>query len=205
MDEPPPAPRKKHRTAAEWEEKVGSRFSTRERKPTERVRTHAVGTDPDHPSDQQARSSPEAPKWAEARQRERAQLVKYGVFTKVNKESIPEGTKIVDTKWVYVIKRGPDGKIEKYKARKVGRGFTQIEGINYDETYAQMMRPETFKILLVIALHRGWAIRQWDVVAAYLQTTLHHDVYISDINEEGETEYWKLKKALYGLKQAGHE
>jgi len=43
------------------------------------------------------------------------------------------------------------------------------------------------------------------VVAAYLQALLHHNVYISDINENGETEYWKLHKALYGLKQAGHE
>jgi len=68
-----------------------------------------------------------------------------------------------------------------------------------------MMRPETLKILLVIALHKKWAIRQWDIVAAYLQALLHHDVYVSDINEKGEVEYWKLNKALYGLKQAGHE
>jgi len=60
-----------------------------------------------------------------------------------------------------------------------------------------MMRPETLKILLVIAQHRDWAIRQWDVVAAYLQALLQHDVYITDINEDGETEYWKLDKAMY--------
>ena len=129
------------------------------------------------------------------------------MFTKVNKSDIPEGTKIVDTKWVYVIKRKTNGTIEKYKARKVGRGFTQEAGISYDtdKTYAQMMHPEALKILLVIALHRGWAIRQWDVVAAYLQATLHHDVYVSDINEQSEVEYWKLNKALYRLKQVGHE
>ena len=67
------------------------------------------------------------------------------------------------------------------------------------------MRVETLKILLIIALHRNWAIRQWDVVAAYLQAELHHDIYVSDVNEEGLVEYWKLNKALYGLKQAGHE
>jgi len=59
---------------------------------------------------------------------------------------------------VYLVKRKADRTIEKYKARKVGRGFTQEEGINYDETYAQMMRTETFKILLVIALYQEWAI-----------------------------------------------
>ena len=201
--EPPPAPKKKRRTATEWEKIVGSRFSMREKKPSSRIQ--AVGADSDHPTDEQARTSPNATKWAEARRKERSQLEKYGVFTKVNKDSIPEGTKIVDTKWVYVIKRKNDGTIEKFKARKVGRGFTQIEGVNFDETYAQMMRPETLKILLIVALYREWEVRQWDVIAAYLQAQLHHDVYISDINEEGEVEYWKLNKALYGLKQAGHE
>jgi len=128
------------------------------------VKISAVGTDPDHPTDEQARNSPLAAEWAKARAQERAQLEKYGVFTRVNK--LPEGVRPVDTKWVYVVKRKPDGSVEKYKVRKVGRGFTQEQGVNYDETYAQMMRPETLKILLVIALHRDWAIRQWDVVAA---------------------------------------
>lgn len=201
--EPPPALRKKKRTAAEWEENVASRFSTRDRRTTEKSKISAVSADPDHPTDEQARNSPYAKEWAKARQKERAQLVKYRVFMKIKK--LPEGVKPVDTKWVYVIKRGPNGEIETYEARKVGRGFTQIEGINYDETYAQMMRPKTRKMLLIIALYRGWEIRQWDVVAAYLQANLHHDIYISDTNEEGEIEYWKLHKALYGLKQAGHE
>jgi len=66
--------------------------------------------------------------------------------------------------------------------------MTQEEGINYDETYTQMMRTETFKILLVIALYRNWAIQQWDVVAAYLQALFKDDIYITDINEDGETE-----------------
>ena len=203
MPNPPPAPRTKQRTAAEWEEKVGFRKSTRERKPNPRI--FAIESDPDHHTDEQARSFPDAKKWAQARRRERTQLEKYGVFTKVNKSSIPEGTKIVDTQWVYVVKRNSAWEVEKYKARKVGRGFTEIEGINYDETYAQMMRSETLKILFVIALHQSWILKQWDVVAAYLQAELHHDVYISDINKEGQVEYWKLNKALYGLKQAGHE
>jgi len=112
---------------------------------------------------------------------------------------------VVDTKWVYVVKRKPGGTIEKHKVRKVGRGFTQEAGVSYDadKTYAQMMRPETLNILLVIVLHRGWAICQWDVVAAYLQASLHHDVYISDTNEQGEVEYWKLNKVLYRVKTSG--
>jgi len=190
---------------AYWDSLVGRHSSSREKKPSTKSRIYAVGIDPDHPTDAQARSSPVAYEWAKARAREREQLEKYQVFTRIDKSEIPKGTKIVDTKWVYLVKRRADGSIEKYKARKVERGFTQEAGVNYDETYAQMMRPETLKILLVIALHRDWAIRQWDVVAAYLQALLKHDIYITDVNEQGETEYWKLDKALYGLKQAGHE
>ena len=59
--------------------------------------------------------------------------------------------------------------------------------------------------MLVLAVQNNWAIRQWDVKAAYLQAPLTHEVYIQDTNEKGETEYWRLNKALYVLKQAGHK
>ena len=75
-------------------------------------------------------------------------------FTIVKKSDIPEGTRIVDTKSVFLVKRRGNGSVEKYKARKVRRGFTQEAGVNYDETYDQMVRPETVKISLVIAINR---------------------------------------------------
>ena len=68
-----------------------------------------------------------------------------------------------------------------------------------------MSRTETWKVLIVLALQKGWETRQWDVKAAYLNAPLKHDVYVQDTNESVATEYWKLHKALYGLKQAGHE
>jgi len=131
----------------------------------------------------------------------------YSVFIKIKKSDIPESTKIVDTKWVYTIKRKPNGGILKYKVWKVGRGFSQEAGKSYDseQTFAQMMRPETLKMLLAIFLHLGWKVWQWDVLAVYLQGALHHQVYASNVNENGETEYWLSHKVLYGLKQASHE
>ena len=77
----------------------------------------------------------------------------------------------------------------------MGRGFTQEYGVNYGETYSQMARAETWKILLNLAIQNNWIVRQWDVKAAYLNAPLTHDVYVKDINENGETEYWKLHKA----------
>lgn len=68
-----------------------------------------------------------------------------------------------------------------------------------------MSRSETWRVLLTLAVQNNWSIRQWDVKAAYLQAKINHEIYVQDINEKGETEYWKLHTALYGLKQAGHE
>jgi hypothetical protein len=199
-------PKRHRRTAEEWTAIAGTRkrsdrIQQKNRGGNEEVR--AVGKDTDHPTDEQARNGPYANEWRKARQKEREQLQHYRVYTKANR--IPEGIKPVDTKWVYVIKRKPDGSIEKFKARKVGRGFSQEKGVNYNETYAQTARLETWRIVLAIALAKGWKFRQWDVVAAYLQAELNHTVYVTDTNENGNTEYWLLHKALYGLKQAAHE
>ena len=161
-----------------------------------------VGHDDDHPTEEQARTSPNANKWAAAREVERAKLRQYGVYTIVPK---PEGHRPVDTKWVYDVKRDSQGNLIRRRARKVGRGFTQEAGVNYGVTFRQMSRSETWRILLVLAVQNNWAIRQWDVKAAYLQAPLTHEVYVQDTNEKGETAYWRLNKALYGLKQAGHE
>ena len=118
---------------------------------------------------------------------------------------VPEEHRPVDTKWVYNVKRDAQGNLLRRRARKVGRGFTQEAGVNYGETFSQMSRSETWRILLVLAVQNNWAIRQWDVKAGYLQAPLTHEIYVQDINEKGQTEYWRLNKALYGLKQAGHE
>ena len=166
-------------------------------------RVNRIGHDEDHPTEQQVNSSPYAKEWAQARETERAKLRQYGVYEVIPK--IPKGHRLVDTKWVYDTKRDQDGNLLRRRARKVGRGFTQEKGVNYGETFSQMSRSETWRILLTLTIQNKLAIRQWDVKAAYLQAPLSHEVYAQDINEDGEIEYWKLCKALYGLKQAGHE
>jgi hypothetical protein len=190
----PPLPEKqKHhrKTTEEFTALYGSRQSTRKKQPSSKATSKAVEVDGDHPTDEQAHDRIYTTEWAYARQQERKQLRNYKVHSKITKEQIPDGTRIVDTKWVYTIKYKPHKTIEKFKVRKLGRGLTQEYGINYDKIYAQMMRPETWKMHLVIVLYRGWNIRQSDVVAAYLQAELdsQHKIYMVDINEKGETEY----------------
>ena len=68
-----------------------------------------------------------------------------------------------------------------------------------------MARSESWRVLLAIAIDTpGWTVMQWDVKAAYLQANLDHEIYVKDLTESGETEYWRLHNALYGLKQAGY-
>ena len=170
-----------------------------------RLIVNRVGHDDDHPTEQQVAEANQAlaKEWEEARDKERKNLQKYGVYSIVPR--IPDGHKPVDTKWVYDVKRDKEGNLLRRRARKVGRGFTQEYGKTYEDTYSQMARSETWRILLTLAIQYGWHVKQWDVVAAYLNAPLTHEVYVQDINEQRETEYWRLNKALYGLKQAGHE
>ena len=201
--EPPAAPRKSKRIEENLE--LGRGISNYQDLINKGLTGHRVGHDDDHPTEEQVANMPNdlAQEWAKARKVERAKLRQYDVYTIVPKEQT-EGHRVVDTKWVYDVKRDNQGNLLRRRARKVGRGFTQEAGINYGETFSQMSRSETWRILLVLAVQNNWAIRQWDVKAAYLQAPLTHEIYVQD-TENGKTEFWKLNKALYGLKQSGHE
>lgn len=138
--------------------------------------------------------------WAKARDREIAQLEKYGVIEWV--DQVPEGKKIVDTKWVLLEKEErPKENKKQYKARLTARGFTQRSGIDYDETYAPVCREETWRILICMSLRDNLVMRQFDVEAAFLNGPLEEEIYVKDKHATG-TKAWRLRKALYGLKQA---
>nr|KYP66622.1 Copia protein [Cajanus cajan] len=119
---------------------------------------------------------------------------------------LPKGKKPIDLKWVFRIKKNPDGTIAKYKARLVARGFLQKEGVDYDEVFAPVARLETVRIITAVASFNSWPMYQLDVKSAFLNGFLEEEVYVTpppgfSTSEDGRKVY-KLKKALYGLKQA---
>lgn len=77
--------------------------------------------------------------------------------------SLPPGRKALDGKWVYKIKRGLDGKIQRYKARWVVRDFQQREGIDYAETFASVVKPMSYKAIFALSCANNWEIHQMDV------------------------------------------
>ena len=80
----------------------------------------------------------------------------------------PEGKSVVTSRWLYKLKHAADGSVEKYKARFVARGFSQVEGIDYDETFASVAQYTSIRSLISIAAEMGWKIHQIDVKTAFL-------------------------------------
>ena len=105
-------------------------------------------------------------------------LQQMGTFEIVAKEDVPSDIRTVTSKWVLKKKRDEDGKIAKYKARVVARGFSQIEGENYDETFAPTTGLTTTRLILILAQLMGMKTFHFDVKTAYLYGKLDYEIYM---------------------------
>jgi hypothetical protein len=139
--------------------------------------------------------------WKDAMIEEYETILKNDVWEVVPR---PQGKSIVTSKWIYKIKHAANGSVEKFKARFVARGFSQKEGIDYDEIFAPVARYTSIKIIISLALVFNWKLHQMDVKTTFLNSEVEQEVYIEQL--EGfvihgkESHVCKLKKALYGLK-----
>jgi hypothetical protein len=113
---------------------------------------------------------------------------------------------IVGTKWVVRNKPNEHGVVTRNKARLVAKRYSQVEGLDFDETYAPVARLESFRILLAYATYYGFKLYQMDMKSAFLNGPIKEEVYVEQPPGFEESEYpthvYKLSKALYGLKQA---
>jgi hypothetical protein len=113
---------------------------------------------------------------------------------------------VIGTKWVFYNKQDEHGMVTRNKARLVAQGFTQIEGLDFRETYALVARIEPIRILLAYATHHDFKLYQMDVKSVFLNVPLSKLVYVEQPPGFEDPKYpnhvYKLDKALYGLKQA---
>ena len=118
----------------------------------------------------------------------------------------PGGTNIIGTKWIYKNKSDAEGVVTRNKARLVAQGYTQVEGVDFDETFAPVARLESIRLLLGVACLLKFKLFQMDVKSAFLNGYLNEEVYMEQpkgfVDPNCPDHVYKLRKALYGLKQA---
>ncbi|KAI3503838.1 hypothetical protein L1887_32292 [Cichorium endivia] len=118
----------------------------------------------------------------------------------------PSNHRVIGTRWVFQNKLDDMGTVVRNKAKLVAKGYSQIEGLDYDETYAPVARLEAIRIFLAYAAHKNIIVHQMDVKIAFLQGDLQETVYLQqppgfeDLSRPNHV--YCVNKAVYGLKQS---
>jgi len=143
------------------------------------------------------------PKWDNAMDEEMAALDVNATWELV---ALPKDKKTIGHKWVYKVKHNADGSMNIYKTKFVAKGYAQIYGINYEETYSLLAKMITIKVIIATIVAKGWSSHQMDVKNVFLHGDLQKEVYMEQplgyVDQTHPNLVYKLKKTLYGLKQA---
>ena len=211
-DENPEDDEKLPEESSEVENEEQRRYPARERKPTKFYgnRVNIVNNDinsnntPIEPGTvNEAKTCPESNMWIAAMDKEMENMARNNVWTLTD---LPDAKNLVKCKWVFKLKRGVDGSIYEHKARLVAQGYSQSYGQDYDETFSPVVRFESIRTLMALAVQYNLYLEQMDVTSAFLNGDLNEEIYMAQpegyILKEAEGLVCKLNKNLYGLKQS---
>jgi hypothetical protein len=113
---------------------------------------------------------------------------------------------VVGTKWVFHNKQDDQGVVTRNKARLIAKGYSQVKGLDFDETFSPVARLESIHMLLAYTTHHGFKLYQMDVKSAFLNGSIKEEMYVEQPSDFESEEYpnhvYKLHKVLYGLNQA---
>ena len=153
--------------------------------------------------------SPHRLHWLAAIAKELKGLIALGTWTLVLRSSIPADANVIRCHFVFALKRNFDGTVEKFKARLVADGNTQKFGVDFDRVFSTVVKPQTIRLALILAVAHDWNITSIDIRQAYLQADLDKPVYmavppgVTSRDNQGRPLVCKLKRSLYGLRNAG--
>jgi len=143
------------------------------------------------------------PRWRKAMAAEFTALVSHDTWCLVPR---PSATNLIGCKWVFRIKRHPDGTVDRFKACLVAKGFNQRLGVDHTETFSPVIKPTIIRLILSIALSHNWSLKQLDVNNAFLHGQLTEQVFMHQpagfIDQSHPHHVCSLQNSIYGLKQA---
>ena len=162
-----------------------------------------VGTGQEPRTLQEALTLPDAAEWQAGYDRE-VQAMKDNQVWDPELVDLPPGKKAVRVKLVFRKKTDAQGKVKEHKVRLVAKGFSQVPGQDFEETYAWVAKMTTSRVLLAHAALEGMHVEQMDVKTAFLNGRLEEEIYIQQPEglDDGTGRVYRLRRALYGLKQA---
>ncbi|GJZ46684.1 retrotransposon protein, putative, ty1-copia subclass [Tanacetum coccineum] len=164
---------------------------------------HSLGDLNEPTSYKAAMLDAESNKWIDAMNAEIQSMMDNNVWVLVD---LPPGCKTVGSKWIFKKKTDMDGIVHVYKARLVAKGYTQLYGVDYEETFSPVANIRAIRILISIAAYYDYEIWQMDVKTAFLNGYLDEDIYMVQpegfVDPNHPRKVCKLKRSIYGLKQA---
>ena len=166
-----------------------------------RVAEALVSIDDEPMTYKQAIASADAKEWLQSIKEEVNSLQKNQTWVEMNRE---EWMNVIGSKWVFKKKKDENGNVQRYKSRLVAKGYNQEYGVDYNETFAPVLKYKSFRLLLILAILFDLEVDQMDVKTAFLNADVDEDIYLDvpDGVNVSKNKVLKLLKALYGIKQA---
>ena len=141
-------------------------------------------------------------KWRAAIKKEFSDMESRNVWDVIRKEEVPKDRRCIKCKWIFKIKRNGV-----FRARLVACGYSQVPGIDFNESFAPVINDVSFRVMLIIKLIQGLHATIIDVETAFLHGDLQEEIYmnIPDGLESNGNKCLRLKKTIYGLVQSARE